>query len=109
MRKEWTTKEINLLKQLAADGKDRFEIAEALGRSYSSVKNKIFGLGIQVVSHSRCKGKIFAMYKKDRYVTSGTVEELAMYLNVNRKTVVYYTSDAHLKRTSENAIRLVEI
>lgn len=109
MRKAWTVKEIELLKELAAQGKDRYEIAETLGRSYSSIKNKIWDLDIKVVNHNRHKDKIYAVYKKDQYVTSGTVEELADYLNVKRHTVTFYLSNVHLRRTSENAIRLVEV
>lgn len=109
MTRNWTTKEIELLKQLASEGKDRFEISKILDRDYSSVKSKAFALGLKVSNYSNFNGKIYAVYKKDKYITSGSIYEIAEYLKVNLKTVKFYLSNVHLKRSSEKAIRLIEI
>lgn len=107
--KIWTTKEINELKQLIEEGYNRFEIAEMLGRSYESVKQKIYGLNLQVNKYSKYGNKIYAMYRKEERVTWGTLEEIAEEMNIKIETVKHYLTKSYLKRTSENAIRLVEV
>ena len=109
MGKGWTIKEINLLKQLAEQGKDRDEISKILGRSYSSITNISFKWKIDITNKNKFKNKIYAMYKKDDYITSGTVDELAIYLNVKPRTITFYMTDSYLKRTNDNYIRVIDI
>lgn len=45
----------------------------------------------------RKKG-IYALYKGEEYITDGTKQELAEYLNVKEKTITFYSSPAHKKR-----------
>lgn len=45
----------------------------------------------------RKKG-IYALYQGDEYITDGTKQELAEYLNVKEKTISFYLSPTHKKR-----------
>lgn len=42
--------------------------------------------------------KIYALYKGDNYITDGTKEELAKYLNVKVRTIEFYLSPTYAKR-----------
>lgn len=107
--KIWTMKEINELKQLIEEGYNRFEIAEMLGRSYSSVRQKIYMLNLKANNYSKYGNKIYAMYRKEELLTWGTLEEIAEAMNIKMVTLKHYLTKSYLKRTSENAIRLMEV
>ena len=51
----------------------------------------------------------FALYKKGEFVTSGTRKHLAKFLGVKEESVAFYGSKTYERRTSENAMRVVEI
>lgn len=42
--------------------------------------------------------KIYTLYKGDKWLTDGTKDELAEYLNVKIKTIDFYMSKAYKKR-----------
>ena len=42
--------------------------------------------------------RIYALYKGDNYLTSGTKEELANYLGVKVRTIDFYLSSTYAKR-----------
>ena len=42
--------------------------------------------------------RIYALYKGDNYLTSGTKEELANYLGVKIRTIDFYISNIYAKR-----------
>ena len=47
------------------------------------------------------KVRIYALYHGDKWLTDGTITELANYLNVSRKTVIFYGSKVYSKRNKE--------
>lgn len=51
----------------------------------------------------------FALYKKGQFITSGTRKHLAGFLGVKEESIAFYGSKAYKRRTSENAMRIVEI
>ena len=53
--------------------------------------------------------QIYALYRGEDYLADGTLDELAQFLGVKRKTVQFYMTPSWLKRTSENALRLFEL
>ena len=53
--------------------------------------------------------QIFALYRGEDYLADGTLDELAQFLGVKRKTVQFYMTPTWLKRTSENALRLFKL
>lgn len=44
------------------------------------------------------KVKEYALYNGDNYIMSGTIEELASYLGVKRKTILFYATPTHQQR-----------
>lgn len=55
------------------------------------------------------KKKIYALYKGDEWITDGTKEELAEYLNVKVKTIDFYTTPVWRKRTKDNAYIVIKL
>ncbi|MEE3344286.1 MAG: hypothetical protein VZS44_09370 [Bacilli bacterium] len=55
------------------------------------------------------KKKIYALYKGDEWITDGTKEELAEYLNVKIRTIDFYTTPVWRKRTKDNAYIVVKL
>lgn len=55
------------------------------------------------------KVKEYALYKGDELLIIGTISEIAEERDVKEATVKFYMSPTYLKRTSENALRLIEI
>ncbi|WP_404427283.1 hypothetical protein LG296_01565 [Ureibacillus chungkukjangi] len=53
--------------------------------------------------------RIYALYRGEEYLTDGTQKELAQYLGVKRKTIQFYMTPSWLKRTSENALRVIAL
>lgn len=51
----------------------------------------------------------FTLYKKGMPVTTGTIKAIAKFLGVKENTVRFYGAPSYRKRTSENAMRLIEI
>ena len=51
----------------------------------------------------------FALYKKGEFVASGTRKYLAKFLGVKEESVAFYGPKTYERRTSENAMRVVEI
>ena len=46
MRKQWTAEDVDRLRRMRGEGRSARECADALGRSYGSVKNKLQHDGI---------------------------------------------------------------
>jgi hypothetical protein len=46
----------------------------------------------------KCK-KVYALYHGDEILTIGTMVELAKYLGVSKRTIHFYTTPTHKKRT----------
>ncbi len=44
----------------------------------------------------------YALYKGDRYMFGGTKEELAIYLEVKKKTIDFYLRPAYKKRVKNS-------
>ena len=55
--------------------------------------------------------RYYALYKGDRYLTSGTKYQLANYLNVKLRTIQFYLTPTYNKRIekSSNRIKVIEI
>ena len=51
----------------------------------------------------------FTLYKKGEPLITGTIKAIAKFLGVKEDTVRFYGSPTYRKRTSENAMRLIEI
>ena len=47
------------------------------------------------------KVKIYTLYHGDKWLTDGTITEIANYLNVSRRTVMFYGSKVYAKRNKE--------
>lgn len=50
---------------------------------------------------------IYALYKGDRFLELGTVNELAAYLNVSPRTIRFYASNTYKKRMKGNNYYIV--
>ncbi len=48
------------------------------------------------------KKKEYALYKGDTFIDIGTLNYLAKILNVDKKTIMYYSTPAHLKRCQKS-------
>lgn len=51
----------------------------------------------------------FTLYKKGLPIFTGTRKKIADFLGVKEATVAFYGSPTYRNRTSENAMRIVEI
>ena len=51
---------------------------------------------------------MYSVYKGDKEIAFGTIEEIAIQLNVKEDTVRFYGRPVYLRRTSERARRLVK-
>ena len=105
----WTTKEIVLVKKMVSENKNLKEISKVLKRPYKSVYTKAYNLGLKAKQGSKYCNKQFALYRNDKYLTEGTIEQLAEYLGVTVRTIRFYMNKAYLERTTENATRIIEI
>lgn len=56
----------------------------------------------------RKKG-IYALYQGEEYITSGTIEEIAKERGVKPETIRFYTSKVYRNRTTEAAMRCINI
>lgn len=57
---------------------------------------------------SRKKG-IYALYKGDKFIDLGTLEELAKKENVSKKTIFYYKTPAYKRKFKNDENRKVLI
>ena len=53
--------------------------------------------------------RIYALYKGDEWITDGTKEELASYLGVKVRTIIFYTTPTWKKRSKENSYMVVAL
>ena len=53
--------------------------------------------------------KVYALYKGDKYITSGTKKELADYLGVKVDTITFYMSPTYEKRGKDNRKKVIRI
>jgi len=53
--------------------------------------------------------KIYAIYKGDEFLFMGTRKECASYLNVNLRTITFYTSPTYKKRCKNYGDTIVVI
>lgn len=53
--------------------------------------------------------KIFALYRGDDLITSGTIDEIAAKRGLSPDTIRHYCRPAYRRRTSENAYRCVAV
>ena len=53
--------------------------------------------------------KEYALYRGDEFLKIGTLEELANYLKVERRTILFYASPTYLKRTNGNGYVVVKL
>lgn len=53
--------------------------------------------------------KIYALYKGDKFIITGTIYQIANYLGVKQSTVKFYSMPAYLKRDKGNRKRVVKI
>ena len=51
---------------------------------------------------------IYALYHGDTWITDGTKEEIAKYMNVNVRTITFYKSKLYQRR-SPNSYKLILI
>ncbi|HSH24199.1 MAG TPA: hypothetical protein VLA13_01475 [Massilibacterium sp.] len=51
----------------------------------------------------------YAVYKGDKFVTIGTVEELSKELGVKQETVRFYATPSYRKRKKENGNHIIVI
>ncbi|WP_036069986.1 hypothetical protein [Paenilisteria rocourtiae] len=51
----------------------------------------------------------YALYKGDTLLQIGTVDELAAFKKVKRKTILFYATPSYRKRTSEKGLRTIRL
>lgn len=100
--KPWTNDEDKYLNDNYADTSSH-ELAEELNRTVSSVRNR------SVLLFLRKNKKMYAYYKGDEHIITGTISEVADYVGVKKKTIGFYCSQSHRKRfensnNPENAV-----
>lgn len=100
--KKWGKEEEEFIKQNYLNMTDQ-ELAKCLNRSLSSVKGKRHHLGLT-------KTPIFAIYKGDNYIMSGTRKEIAKTLNILEDTVTYYRSKCHQSKcVGGNCMKVIKL
>ena len=55
------------------------------------------------------KQRIYALYYGDKFIDLGTKNYLANLLNVNLRTIDFYKSPIHLKRSNYESYIVIEI
>lgn len=53
--------------------------------------------------------KIYALYKGDKFIMTGTIYQIANYLGVKQSTVKFYSMPTYLKRDKGNRKRVIRI
>lgn len=51
---------------------------------------------------------MYSVYKGDKEIAFGTIEEIATKLKIKPESVLFYGTPTYMKRTSERAMRLVK-
>lgn len=54
---------------------------------------------------SRKSTTIYALYKGEKLIKDGTAQEIADYMGVKVKSIMFYQTPTYLKRTSEECGR----
>lgn len=57
----------------------------------------------------KVRDRVFAVYRGEVLLASGTIKECAKQLDVKESSVTFYRTPTYAKRTSENARRLVRL
>jgi hypothetical protein len=52
---------------------------------------------------------MYALYKGDNILTIGTIRELALYLGVKERTVMFYSTPTYRKRNKGNNYLVIKI
>lgn len=53
--------------------------------------------------------KIYALYKGDKFIMTGTIYQISNYLGVKQSTVKFYSMPTYLKRDKGNRKRVIRI
>ena len=87
------------------------EVAEKLDRSPKSIGTKAASLGLKkdwdTLSRRKMESEIYAMYKGDDLLVTGTLEEIADHQNMSVSNVRFMTYPSYHKRSSRRNRRLV--
>lgn len=106
--KRWTNEDDLYLVNNVDECSNR-ELAENLGRTVRSVSARLGILGVKRTSILNDNSKIYALYKGDEFITTGTIQELAEWEGVLKQTIYFYTTQAHVKRAGDNAVVVVSL
>lgn len=52
---------------------------------------------------------MYSVYKGDKEIAFGTIEEIADQLKIKPESVLFYGTPSYVNRTSENGRRLVKV
>ena len=52
---------------------------------------------------------IYAIYKGDKFINLGTLDELAADLNISKSTIKFYTTPSYEKREHKNRYVVIKI
>lgn len=55
------------------------------------------------------KKRIYALYKGDNFIDIGTTEYLAKLINVNKRTIYFYSTPSYFKRVPDENNRYIVI
>jgi len=66
-------------------------------------------MGKAVYKQDKDKYKQYALYKGDKFITIGSIPEMAEELNLNQRTLRWYNSPASRKLNKGNAKILIKI
>ncbi|GGN66407.1 hypothetical protein [Oceanobacillus indicireducens] len=91
MRRPWTMKELQFLKENHNLMSNK-ELAKALDRTVGSVAN-------QKVKNGLTKRNIYEVVKGYEVLATGTVEECAEQTGLSVSTIRFYTTPAHRRRS----------
>lgn len=62
-----------------------------------------------LASRKRCADDVYALYKGDEHIATGTIAEIADVRKVTVKTMWFYTTTSAAKRTSSKGLRLIPL
>lgn len=98
--KYWTTKEEKYLVESIRKGIPYKQIAEDLGRTMSSLHSKISKIRktTTVKRKPKVDTKEYALYKDDKWIVDGTIEEIAKHEKVSISTIQYYKTPSYKNR-----------
>ena len=90
----WTDKQVEQLRTLCGE-MTLEEVAETMGKSYQSVKNKANKLKISTKFE---KEHFYAFFRGERHLITGTVKECAELLGITEHTVRCYATPSLQER-----------